>query len=265
VERQPNWTSYRLINIPRTVNTINGLGQITSNQVTDAILAEAIRIIANQSLARAVETKDSAQKNLYNTSWIASFPTEGHSPLPRNLRILGAAVIVAVIKTKQKTVQYIRCYQWHNARNCIRPQHCRICGSKQHQETEHSTRYTTPGQHICPARCLHCGGPHIADNMSCPLRPTHRGPKTRSEKKAILETSKLARIRACTAANCSRKPLSDPVILTTDINGQTQMEILPTTPRTPTRNPPQTIAITPSNARPLPTGLNRFSPLVFNA
>ena len=110
VERQPNWTSYRLINIPRTVNTIDGLGQITSNQVTDAILAEAIRTTANQSLARAVETKDSAQKNLYNTSWIASFPTEGHSPLPRNLRILGAAVTVAVIKTKPKTVQCTRCY-----------------------------------------------------------------------------------------------------------------------------------------------------------
>lgn len=265
MERQPNWTSYRLINIPRTVNTINGLGQITSNQVTDAILAEAIRTTANQSLARAVETKDSAQKNLYNTSWIASFPTESHSPLPRNLRILGATVTVAVIKTKPKTVQCTRCYQWHNARSCIRPQHCRICGSRQHQETEHSTRCATPGQHICPARCLHCGGPHTADDMNCPLRPTHRGPKTRSEKKAILETTKLARIRACTAANCTRKPLTDPETPTTDTNGQTQMEILPTTPRTPVRNTPQIIATTPSKARPIPTAFNRFSPLVFNA
>ncbi len=60
VERQPNWTSYRLINIPRTVNIIDGLGQISSNIVTDEIIVEAIRNTTNQSLARAAETKDSA-------------------------------------------------------------------------------------------------------------------------------------------------------------------------------------------------------------
>jgi hypothetical protein len=273
VERQPNWTSYRLINIPRTVNTIDGLGQITSNLVTDEIIAEAIHNTTNQSLARAAETKDSSQKNLYNTSWIASFPTDSHSPLPRNLRILGAAVIVAVIKPKPRVVQCTRCYQWHNARNCIRPQHCRICGSTQHQEADHTTRCDTSSPHICPARCLHCGGPHKADDPSCPLRLTPRGPKTRSEKKAILEISKLARIRACTAANCSRKPLTDPRSLSTDPvtpsivrTDPSQMEILPTSPHTPIRNTPQTIALTPTKARSLfNSTVNRFSPLSFNA
>jgi hypothetical protein len=57
----------------------------------------------------------------------------------------------------------------------------------------------------------------------------------------------------------------DPVTPTMDTNGQIQMEILLTTPRTPIRNPPQTIATTPSKAQPLLMGLNRFSPLIFNA
>jgi hypothetical protein len=47
VERQPNWTSYRLINIPRTVNTIDGLGQITNNLVTDEIITKVIRNTTN--------------------------------------------------------------------------------------------------------------------------------------------------------------------------------------------------------------------------
>ena len=266
VERQPQWTSYRLLNVPRTVNTINGLGEIISNQVTGPILAESILEVTNQALTRAVETKDSTQKNLYNTCWIVSFLTEAHCPLPRNLRILGASITAAVIKVKPKTVQCTRCYHWHNARSCTRPQSCRLCGSKQHQEENHTTRCATSGQHSCPARCLHCGGPHTADDTSCPLRPTPHGPRTESEKKAILETSKLARIRACLAANCSRKPQTDPQTPSTAVNEQNmQMETLPTAPRTPNRKPLRIVATTPSGPRFSSVDVNSSIPLSFNA
>jgi hypothetical protein len=268
VERQPQWTSYRLLNVPRTVNTINGLGEIINNQVTGPILAESIHEITNQTLIRAVETKDSIQKNLYNTSWIASFPTEAHCPLPRSLRILGTTVTSAIIKIKPKTVQCTKCYHWHNTRSCTRPQCCRLCGSKEHQEENHATRCATEGSHSCPARCLHCGGPHAADDLNCPLRPTPRGPKTKSEKRAILETSKLARIRACSAANCSKNPITDPESLNvaaSEQNTPSQMEALPTTPRTPNRKPLCIVATTPAGPRFSSISDNSSIPFSFNA
>jgi hypothetical protein len=283
VERQPQWTSYRLLNVPRTVNTINGAMGITSNQVTGQILAETVREATNQPVTRAVETKDSIQKNFYNSSWIVSFPTEGHTPLTRSLRILGATITAAVIKTKPKTTQCTRCFYWHNARSCTRPQTCRLCGSKQHQEETHSTNCATSAPHTCPARCLHCGGPHPADYPQCLLRPTPRGPKTKSEKTAILETSKLARLRACTAANCSRNPRTDPGAQSTPSPGNPlanpraqnspannqfsllQMEVLPTTPCTPTRKSLPASALTPTRPRLSAIVVDSSIPISFNA
>jgi hypothetical protein len=284
VERQPQWTSYRLLNVPRTVNTINGAMGITSNQVTGQILAETVREATNQPVTRAVETKDSIQKNFYNSSWIVSFPTEGHTPLTRSLRILGATITAAVIKTKPKTTQCTRCFHWHNARSCTRPQSCRLCGSKQHQEETHSTNCATSAPHTCPARCLHCGGPHPADYPHCLLRPTPRGPKTKAEKAAILETSKLARLRACTAAKCSRNPQADPRALSLPGNSPgnpqpipgtqsppgnyyspLQMEVLPTTPKTPTRKPLPASALTPTRPRQPAVVEDSSIPLSFHA
>ena len=40
VERQPQWTTYKLLNVPRTVNTINELMEITSNKVTNQTLSK---------------------------------------------------------------------------------------------------------------------------------------------------------------------------------------------------------------------------------
>ena len=163
-------------------------------------------------------------------------------------------------------VQCTRCYHWHNACSCTCPQCCCLCGSKQHQEENHTTHCTTSSQHSCPTRCLHCGGPHTADDTSCPLHPTPHGPRTKSEKKAILETSKLARIRACLAANCSRKPQTDPQTPSTAVNEQNmQMETLPTAPRTPNRKPLRIVATTPSGPRFSSVDVNSSIPLSFNA
>src|SRR5271165_6260204 len=84
---------------------------------------------------------------------------------------------------------------------------------------------------MCPARCLHCGGLHLADYPQCLLRPTPRGPKTKAEKAAILETSKLARLQACTTAKCSRN-------LQTDLRA-------PNTPRNSPRNPQPNLGTQP--------------------
>ena len=165
VERQPLWTTYRLTNVPRTVNTLDGLGTIVSNQVTEEILSRSTYELIRQLPTRAAETNESVQNNYFNTSWILSFNTKTHQPLPRTLRILGPSVNVSLVKLRHKTIQCTKCYQWHNARSCSRTQSCRICGSNKHSENNHSTRCATVSPHTCPARCLHCEGPHPADDL----------------------------------------------------------------------------------------------------
>jgi hypothetical protein len=43
IERQAPWTTYRIDNVPRSVTTLDLLGQVTNNIVTDGILFESIR------------------------------------------------------------------------------------------------------------------------------------------------------------------------------------------------------------------------------
>lgn len=254
VERQPIWTTYRLTNVPRTVNTLDGLGSIVSNQVTEEILSRTTYDLIRQRPTRITETNESVQDNLFNTSWLMSFNTETHQPLPRTLRILGASVNVSWVKPRHKTIQCTKCYQWHNARSCSRAQCCRICGSNKHSEDNHSTHCATASPHTCPARCLHCGGPHPADNVRCPLRLTSKGPKTRAEQQAIMESSKAARKRACAAAGCSRAPDTD-----------TQMDARPVTPQTPARELPQAAPpTTPATRFFTAETTNRFTPLSLN-
>lgn len=264
IQKQSPWTTYRLTNIPRTINLLDGLGQITNNIVTDTIIADAIRELTSQPAVRVVEAKESAERGLYNSTWIISFITANHTLLPRTLRILGATATTSMFKPKPKTAQCSKCYKWHNARTCILPQHCRICGATKHQEDTHSTRCIAPSPHTCPARCLHCGGPHPADHPHCPLRPTTRGPKTKSERTAILVTSKLARVRALAAAKCQSAYTQ-----TAGEGSQDPLQMdTASPPRTPTRNPSQTSATTVFRSRPPFTDLSQaqpISPVPFNA
>src|SRR5438477_426636 len=206
----------------------------------DNILAESIQELTGQTISRATETKESVHSGLYNTSWVISFLAETHCPLPRTLQILGASTTLSIIKSKPKIVQCSRCYRWHNAHSCIKPQHCRICGSTKHQEETHSTHCTAPSPHTCPTRCLNCRGPHPADNTNCPLCPMSRRLKTKSERTAILETSKTACIRACAAVKCSMTPTKTPQAPERSQSKQTTplvstwMEVLPPSPHTPT-------------------------------
>jgi hypothetical protein len=226
IERQAPWTTYRIDNIPRSVRILDESGNILNEQVTDRILGEAIHDVTGQSLVRAVETKRSAERGLYNTSWSVNFLTDSHQPLPRSLRILGITVNPHLVTFKPKTIQCTNCFQWHNTRSCSRRAHCRICGSNNHTEEKHSSSCIATLPHQCPAKCLHCGGPHPADDPNCPLRPTPGGPpKTRPQIEAITKANKAARSRAVTAAKCCKAPITD-----------VPMEEQPATPRTPVRN-----------------------------
>jgi hypothetical protein len=202
VERQDKWTTYRLDNVPRMVRLFTGL-----QQVTGSTLRAAVADSVSQTPTQAVETAQSAQSYSPSTSWFVSFKAESHTPLPKTLRILGVSVIASVMLYKPKTIQCSRCYHWHNTRSCVRTQRCRVCGSSDHAEEEHTTRCSTA--HTCPPRCLHCGGPHVATDLNCPLRPTYKGPKTKSQNVAIIAIMKTARKRACAAAKCSRKGPQD--------------------------------------------------------
>lgn len=224
IERQAPWTTYRIDNIPRSVRILDKSGNIQNEQVTDCILGEAIHDVTGQTLVRAVETRVSAEKGLYNTSWSVNFLTDSHQPIPRSLRILGTTVNPHLVIFKPKTIQCTNCFQWHNTRSCSRRAHCRICGSNNHTEDKHTSSCAAIPPHQCPAKCVHCGGPHPADNLNCPLRPTSLGPKTGPQKEAITRANKAARSRAVTAAKCCKTPIAD-----------IPMEE-PITPRTPVRN-----------------------------
>jgi hypothetical protein len=239
IERQSKWTTYRLDNIPRTVNLLNGSCVISADYLTKSI-AEA----TGQTPIRTTETSQSIQSNLYNTSWFVNFNSEPHTPIPRTLRILGVTATASLVSFKPKTIQCTRCFQWHNARSCTRAQRCRTCGSNNHSVENHTTSCITAKPHSCPARCIHCGGPHPADDLNCPLRRTHKGPLSKSQREDITKEQKAARTRACASANCQKANPNDIPM------GES---LFAPTPTTPTR--------TTSPAMPISTPATRFRPV----
>jgi hypothetical protein len=244
IERQTKWTTYRIDNIPRTIQTLEGLRAVDST-----ILFQEIKEATQQAPVQIVQTTQSTQNNLPNSCWLASFESESHTRLDKTLRILGTRAIAIPIVRKPKIIQCIRCYQWHNARICTRTERCRICGSNNHTESGHkpcipSTFFTN---HTCPPRCLHCGGPHPADDRNCPLRPTHKGLKPQPERLANQSTMKAARKRAVVSAGCKA-------------DTQTSSKS-PTTPTTPTRARSPSIPASIPSTRFRPGSSNRFAPL----
>ena len=156
-ERQSSWTTYRLDNVPRTVNTLDGPCQVRADGITSAIFE-----ITGQKPIRTIETLQSVQNGLYNTSWFISFESLTHTLIPRTLRMFGVAATASVATFKPKTIQCTKCFQWHNTHSCSRAQRCHICGSNNHSEENHSTHCISAKPHSCPARCVHCGGPHYS-------------------------------------------------------------------------------------------------------
>jgi hypothetical protein len=60
--------------------------------------------VTGQSLVRAIETKRSTKRGLYNISWSVNFLIDSHQPLPRSLQILGITVNPHLVTFKPKTI-----------------------------------------------------------------------------------------------------------------------------------------------------------------
>lgn len=207
IERQKTWTMYRLDYIPRSIQILDDNFQPRMVKITANDLSEAIRDCTGQQPTRTAEASFSAQKGLFNTSWFVFFESANHTLLPKTLRIFSSTVPATLVKNKPKIVQCTRCFQWHNTRCCTRPNHCRLCGSPNHQENTHPPCAALP-PHICPPRCLHCGGPHPADDKTCPLRPNHKEPITKHQRAIYIKTCKASRLRTCASSPCIRHELS---------------------------------------------------------
>lgn len=263
IEKQPNWVSYRITFIPRSVRILDAHAQIQNALVTDHILSEAIRDETNQQSTRVEQSHQSLHSNLFNTTWYVSFDADKHKALPRSLRILGTTATAQKITTKAKTIQCSKCFQWHNERSCSRPQKCSACGSSQHTIKDHPLMCSTASPHTCPARCIHCSGPHPADDPLCPLRPINKVPVTKTQRLAIIHSYASARLRAIAAAGCTKSPRTD--TLMEELPTLTQ-PVGPTTPKT-IRRPRTADGPPPTNtaARFFVAPNNPFSPLSFNA
>ncbi|POS83996.1 hypothetical protein EPUL_003700, partial [Erysiphe pulchra] len=83
-----------------------------------------------------------------------------------DLPLFGVHVPVELLPKRIKTPQCGNCFGWHNERACSRTARCRICGSTQHFESNHTTCDPTRA-HECPLKCLNCHGPHPADSFEC--------------------------------------------------------------------------------------------------
>src|SRR5271165_1111449 len=98
-ERQSSWTTYRLDNVLRTVNTLDGLCQVCADGITNAIFE-----ITSQKPIWTIKTLQSVYNNLYNTSWFISFKSLTYTLIPRTLQMFGVAATASVATFKPKTI-----------------------------------------------------------------------------------------------------------------------------------------------------------------
>jgi hypothetical protein len=247
IERREEWTTYRVDNVPRSVQTL-GIAILIAQEHLIRAISEA----TGQHPVRAVQTTQSSQDSRRpNACWFVSFKSESHSPLDKSLRILGVRAVALLVVRKPRITQCTRCFQWHNARTCTRSERCRLCGSNNHTQAAHTSKCRAALPHTCPPRCLHCGGPHPADDKDCPLRPSQKGLKSKADRQTLQPIAKAARKKAVLEAGCSYK---DP----TDVRMADEPLTTPRTPtraRSPTLPPPSTLT-----TRFRPT-TNRYAPL----
>jgi hypothetical protein len=105
IEKQAKWVTYRLDNIPRTVRTLSETITVNAKLLTGEIVDAT-----GEAPVRVVETAQSAQSSLFNTSWFMSFETESHTLLHKTLRILGVRAIAIPVTFKTKISQCTRCF-----------------------------------------------------------------------------------------------------------------------------------------------------------
>lgn len=85
--------------------------------------------------------------------------------------------VVVALPPKETPQQCTNCGEWsHRGENCAKNPRCFTCSSTKHRTENHicCEEECSDGIQRCPhpTKCIVCGGPHMADNNTCPLRPT---------------------------------------------------------------------------------------------
>jgi hypothetical protein len=218
VERGSHWVSYRVTNVPRLIGQISASNEYTLVPVDSKAMALAVTESTGFAPASVSETSFSASNpNLPTSSWFVNFPEGFSSTLPHQLRVFGVTANARLLARKLTTVQCNRCWNWHNTRSCARPPRCRLCGSTEHPEEKHSNRCAAPLPHQCPPRCLHCHGPHPADTLECPLRPSPTST-------ARTKTQQLGIRKSCSAALALARSDRGCITLTPSLQATTSLE-----------------------------------------
>ncbi len=228
VENAEPWFSYRIENVPRSygaVKLINDEWKYCLEPVSTVAMHEALSAAAGVApMAIQASRNNDANPTSSSTAWIARFP-ESHQRLPRTLFLFGCRTQAKPLPRRRTVAQCNRCWLWHNTRVCASDPKCRLCGSSNHSEKQHSNNCAATGaEHICPNRCINCHGPHPANDSSCELRPKASvPPMTKAQVRSIRSAYAAARLRKQAEAGCINHK-TNPVQTTTDSSATTNTE-----------------------------------------
>ncbi|KAJ5946737.1 hypothetical protein N7454_003576 [Penicillium verhagenii] len=244
IERSSRWISYRVTNVPRKVGRLSG-SQYSMVPVNPEILSSEITEMTGHNPVSITETAISAANtNTISSSWFINFPEGSKANLPVRLSLFGMITNAQPLVRKTRVVQCNRCWKWHNARACARQPRCRLCGSTQHTEENHSNRCSTQSPHTCPPRCLHCHGPHPADYEQCLLRPSKTGSRcTKAQQAEIRKTCSLELAKARVERQCCMQvpePAQDQDTVTNSHPSPSPFRTATPPPQEPLDSPPAT-------------------------
>lgn len=168
VEKPQDYQAYRLSGVPRTYTGFNG-STLAPVEITASTIATALEELTNVAPIKILETKGSSENQYMDQkNWIVLYPRG--SQLSRSLPLFGVRIPAKLLPKRTRIPQCGRCFGWHNERSCVRASRCRLCGSTQHIEKDHTSCDPTR-PHACPPKCVNCHGPHPADSLECLIRP----------------------------------------------------------------------------------------------
>ncbi|KAI0997822.1 hypothetical protein K3495_g10367 [Podosphaera aphanis] len=194
VEKPTNHKAYLISGVPRSYAGYNG-SEIELVEITASTIAEALLELTNVAPINVLEPRNASKAEFAaHKDWIVLYPEES-SPLSRNLPLFGIRIQAKLLPKRTKLPQCGKCFGWHNERACCRAPRCRICGSTQHPESQHTSCDPTR-VHQCPPKCVNCHGPHTADSLECLIRPRKdQSLPTKSQIAEIRKTAAAARLR----------------------------------------------------------------------
>ncbi|KAI0997463.1 hypothetical protein K3495_g10724 [Podosphaera aphanis] len=178
VEKVQNLVTYLLFSIPRFYTALDQDNKLANFPITADHVCSELKEEKGLAPVAAFETRTSIESpHSYTSRYIVRFPLD--TVLPRKFQFFGVEAIARRLSKKSSIVQCGRCFKWHNERICTRAFRCRLCGSTEYDEINHSP--CGPHSYPCPARCTHCHGPHAVDAVECPLCPRRNGSKPTKE------------------------------------------------------------------------------------